>query len=1624
MATYSILTQPLTSIAEGQVLQTTFQTTGVANGTSFWWSLSGTNITATDFSVGALLGTGKVVTDASGKGTLSISHTLRNDLTTEGTEGLQIKFFTNAARTIQAGTTANINILDTSVAPPPTYTITPGFLNRNEGLAITNTVKTTNVAAGTLLYWDVSGTGITADDFVGGVINGFGTVGANGQFTFIQTLANDKTTEGLETAQLKLYTDAQRTVQVGSAASYAINDTSLTPTYSVTPAFANRNEGLSIVTTVATTNLPAGSIVYWGLSGDVITETDFSVGTIIGQGTVAANGQFTFSHTLANDKTTEGPEKVVITLYSDATRNTAVATGSYIINDTSTGIATYKITPSAVVLSEGADLTCAVTTTNVIPGTKLYYQFSGTGVTAGDLVPALLTGSGTVGLNGQFNFTQTIARDFTTEGLETLAIKLFTDAALTRQVGAAASVRINDTSTTPLAWPSSASIMIMASARALNEGQVLTTTLHTSGVAAGTPLFWALSGTGITVTDFSNGPITGTSVTAANGMASFSHTIANDQISEGAETLLIKVFSDPARTKQVGTTTTAVIADTSKAIGQGALPPSYSIATASTAVHEGAQLTTLVTTTGVVAGTQVYWTFSGTDITDQDFSSGTMVGSATIGIDGKFQLSHIVALDHKTEGNETLKIKLFGDPALEKLLASTTVSLVDTSIAAGPESYTLTSSTLAASEGDRLSFEVNSSNVPDDTILFYQIRGRNVDATDLGVGSLFGQVLIKAGQGSFALTLSKDFKTEGNEELLVNLFSDKPGGKSLLPSPLLVQVADVSQALNVATEIFQPQFTPFAVKKWASPLPIAPLKQPEYQGTQPDPWGTGFAPQPTPGGQPGLYTNLDPNQSDYHGIAPEFYDQNVAGTDIPYYNTGDETSWYTQREKATYQTVVDGANAIYSTEIYGYDGTMPGSTFKTKVGAPVVVRHWNDLPAYPGLPAGMVERESIHLHGAHTPAHSDGYASFVINPGNYRDYYYPNTIPMGNDGKPDFAEAPSTMWYHDHGEDLTDLQVIKGMAGFWLAFDPHELELVKNHTLPGWWKSTAEWDEKEFMANNSPYDVPLALSDRRFNADGSFFYDGAPIGNNTDGYLGDVMLVNGKSYPYMPVEQTQYRLRMLGASTARHWHLSIQDENGVIQPHLRIGNDTWLLPNPIKMNEFTISPAQRADTVMDFSGYAPGTVLYLVNTAEQNKGTGPQGDLLTIGTTGFSERIMKFVVGEKTASTPTNTLDTNTFLRENTPILESEISNHRTFQFGRSNGYWLINQTHFEHDISNAPMDVGVAEEWTLINGGGGWWHPIHIHLESHQVQSINGIAPGPDYFPEKQFKSDTTLLGPNTQAVIFMKFRTFEGPFVFHCHILQHEDNMMMFNFDPNLDGPGYKLGDPIPEDRDYTPYTYFHPHTGTTSEGPTVPIQTPSPDAAPPDTLSPLILSNFGFSAWGTSSADLIQATDQDSYLNGRDGTDTLQGGLGNDMLVGGRGHDLISGGSGDDLLAGEVGHDILTGGEGRDGFYYVQADPFYNDEITDFEAGKDFISIDLAIHNANGANATWTWIGTNSFDGAVKGQVRFVNGLLQVDLDGNTYGDINVLLKGITTFDQNWLNVPTVGASSPGIKLGSPI
>lgn len=487
------------------------------------------------------------------------------------------------------------------------------------------------------------------------------------------------------------------------------------------------------------------------------------------------------------------------------------------------------------------------------------------------------------------------------------------------------------------------------------------------------------------------------------------------------------------------------------------------------------------------------------------------------------------------------------------------------------------------------------------------------------------------------------------------------------------------------------RFTPFTVD-----LPIAPVIQPVGIGTPP-------------------YTPGDV----FHGIAPEF--AQLARWELR------PTKYYELRTQEATHQFIPGVE----TPVWGYNGIVPGPTFKGRIGEPTVVRVHNDLPV----------ENSVHLHGGHTPTHADGFPNFYVLPGRARDYFYPNTVPLEN-GEPDFNESVSTEWYHDHAMDITGHNVYMGLAGFFLVTDDLEEGLIARNILP-----------------REPYDIPIVLNDKVFNPDGTLFYDFL----DHNGQLGNVYLANGKAQPRLVVERRKYRFRILDGSNARFFNLRLS--NG--QSFLQIANDSWLLPQAIAKRSVMLSMAKRAEIIVDFTN-APSE-LYLENTARQEDGRGPNGRL------DQPTKLIKFVVrGPRVPNDATIT--DGTPLRPHTVIRPDEIVATRRFEFIRRNGAWQINRLFFDPDRADAIPRLGTAERWILKNEGGGWWHPIHIHLESHQIVRLNGRVPQ----LSDRFKSDTTILGPNDEAEVFMKFRTFNGPFVFHCHNVEHEDMRMMFVFDP----------------------------------------------------------------------------------------------------------------------------------------------------------------------------------------------------------------------------------------------------
>src|SRR5438105_8645387 len=286
-----------------------------------------------------------------------------------------------------------------------------------------------------------------------------------------------------------------------------------------------------------------------------------------------------------------------------------------------------------------------------------------------------------------------------------------------------------------------------------------------------------------------------------------------------------------------------------------------------------------------------------------------------------------------------------------------------------------------------------------------------------------------------------------------------------------------------------------------------------------------------------------------------------------------------------------------------------------------------------------------------------------------RELPMPATHQVGfSTAEPDPNDNATTGWYHDHATAITGPNVYHGLAGFFLFTDDLEQRLLASNTLPA-----------------AAFDVPLVLQDRRFNADGSLFYN--PFDH--DGFLGDVFVANGKAQPFFRVQRRKYRFRILAGTTARMWFLRLSNE----AQFLKIGNDTWLLPFAIQRDRIFLSMAERADVGRDFHD-APD-VVFLENILRQDSGRGPGGDLQNPDVQIPGTPLVKFVVeGPNVANYAT--IQAGDLLRPNTPISAAEIVATRQFEFNRSEGAWQVNGQFFDENRSDANPAVGSAERWIL----------------------------------------------------------------------------------------------------------------------------------------------------------------------------------------------------------------------------------------------------------------------------------------------------------------------------------------
>jgi spore coat protein A len=451
-----------------------------------------------------------------------------------------------------------------------------------------------------------------------------------------------------------------------------------------------------------------------------------------------------------------------------------------------------------------------------------------------------------------------------------------------------------------------------------------------------------------------------------------------------------------------------------------------------------------------------------------------------------------------------------------------------------------------------------------------------------------------------------------------------------------------------------------------------------------------------------------------------------------------------------------------ATDVWTYNGTFPGPTLEARVGQPVEVTYVNDLPNQGNRGGHYLEvdecahgpnywqdtaRAVVHLHGGHVPARFDGHPEYDILPGEFDVYEYPNN------------QLPATLWYHDHALGITRLNVYMGMAAYYLLRDDFEDGLG----LPA--------DE---------YEIPLVLQDREFNPDGSFFYPPTI----RDAFFGSKLLVNGKVWPFLNVDQGKYRFRFLNGSQARTYELRLENlaDPTELIPFQLIGTDGGLISAPISLDSFTMAPAERFDVVVDFESFPAGTEIVLRND-RPGVPTLPNA--------------MKFVVqsqGGHTAPLPAT-------LRDVTPILENEMSLERWFNLVRgaepcAGGEWLIETldgpdlgtakvlgSHWD-DITEYPI-LGATEIWEFINASN-LMHPMHVHLVMFQVLDRVDMSTGQlitlDPWEVNTWK-DTVRVPPNTRVRVIARYEDYLGKFPYHCHILDHEDHEMMRQFQTTND-------------------------------------------------------------------------------------------------------------------------------------------------------------------------------------------------------------------------------------------------
>ncbi len=449
--------------------------------------------------------------------------------------------------------------------------------------------------------------------------------------------------------------------------------------------------------------------------------------------------------------------------------------------------------------------------------------------------------------------------------------------------------------------------------------------------------------------------------------------------------------------------------------------------------------------------------------------------------------------------------------------------------------------------------------------------------------------------------------------------------------------------------------------------------------------------------------------------------------------------------------------------LWTYDGFSPGPTFVSTYGQPILVRNFNQLPPASQNGGFGLPSTTRHLHNGHTPSESDGFPCDFFSSQNasslfWYDQHYPMQyagILSTHPGTGDINEALSTLWYHDHRVAFTAQNTYKGLVGYHLFFNNSD---------------TGDETTGFHLPSFPQYDIPMVFADKNFDSNGMLAFDMFAL----DGLLGDTFEVNGVVQPFLQVQPRRYRFRWLNIGPSRFFQLfmtNAQDQSTL--QFWEIANDGNLLPKPVQVSSVTIGVAERYDVIVDFTNFA-GQTLYIENRLVQNSGLGPD-DPPVLAAPGQGNLLLKIIVsGNKNVQD--NSVDPATMPRfYSLPDTTPTTAVTRTFKFDRLNGMFSINGQFMDCDVVRFTVTQNTAERWVLGNLSGNWQHPIHIHLEEHQILSRNRMAP----LDFEVSRKDVTRLHQNERIELFFRFRDWTGRYPLHCHNTVHEDHAMMLRWE-----------------------------------------------------------------------------------------------------------------------------------------------------------------------------------------------------------------------------------------------------